>query len=81
MTLISKDNHLTAGAWATCAVNLPSRNILYQLSYLMSIERGTNAKKSEVHVANYCNHKFSRDIHKKFLVLQYKAVMLTLTKQ
>ena len=37
--------------------------------------------KSEAHEANYSNHKLSGDIHRKILVLQYKTVMLTLTKQ
>ena len=43
MTLISQHGHLTAGVWVACGVNLSSRNILYQLSYLMLIEKSTNA--------------------------------------
>ena len=41
MTLI--DDHHTAGVWVACEVNLSSGNILYQLSYLMLIEKSTNA--------------------------------------
>ena len=43
MTRSLQDDHLKAGAWAACGVNLSSRNMLYQLSYPMLIEKRLNA--------------------------------------
>ena len=43
MTRSLQDDHLKAGALAACGVNLSSRNMLYQLSYPMLIEKRLNA--------------------------------------